>query len=468
MQSWVDRFNQAELPALASVVQDLQQLATEQHVSVRQLAEVLLRDAALTSKVLRIANSVYYNPVREPIRTLSRAIVLMGFETVRLIGLSVSLIDGLLGRVPREQVQNLLARSFHGAVQARNIAGYMLARQQEEVFIGALLQDLGELAFWGCAGAQADELAEALAQPGADSASAVREVTGTSFRQLTLGLAKNWGLGETVGLSQLGGPAADVVNLGTRIAQAALDGWDTAEMRVLVERLARFIGVSPEDALRQVLASADEAVKVAATFGIGTLSRLIPTRDFPVGESPARPAIRPPDADPLLLARVLQALGATSASRAEAASLLDLLLDGLQRGVGLERVMIAVLADGQRRFRAKRATGEQAAAWLEGFDLPAQTLESPHLFDYVLRSREPLWMGIPATSNLNDLVTRPMRGWFGRGMFFIAPLMAGHKSVGVLYADCRPSGRVLRTEEFVAFQRLARAAGHGLDALSKR
>ena len=128
LQSWIDRLNQAELPALAAVVQDLQRLAQQDSASVQQLADVLLRDAALTSKVLRVGNSVYYNPSQETIKTISRAIVLIGFDNVRLIGLSVSLIDGLLTRAPREQLQELLARSFHAAVQARNIAGYVLSK----------------------------------------------------------------------------------------------------------------------------------------------------------------------------------------------------------------------------------------------------------------------------------------------------------------------------------------------------
>src|SRR5690606_22438421 len=119
-----------------------------------------------------------------------------GFDNVRLIGMSVSLIDSLLTRVPREQLQMLLARSFHAAVQARNIAGYVLSKNQEEVFIAALLHTVGELAFWACGGEQADELAVALEQPGVDVDEAAREVLGLTFRQLTQGLVKSWNLGE--------------------------------------------------------------------------------------------------------------------------------------------------------------------------------------------------------------------------------------------------------------------------------
>ena len=68
VQAWIERLNQSELPALASVVKDLQRLAAHEHASVQQLADVLLRDASLTSKVLRVGNSSYYNPSGKPSR----------------------------------------------------------------------------------------------------------------------------------------------------------------------------------------------------------------------------------------------------------------------------------------------------------------------------------------------------------------------------------------------------------------
>ncbi len=473
LQSWIDRLNQAELPALAAVVQDLQRLAQQDSASVQQLADVLLRDAALTSKVLRVGNSVYYNPSQETIKTISRAIVLIGFDNVRLISLSVSLIDGLLTRAPREQLQMLLARSFHAAVQARNLAGYVISRHSEEVFIAALLHHLGELAFWGCGGAQADELADALERPGVDVDEAVREVLGASFRQLTQALLKSWNLGETAILAQAGAsqhdPAAYAVQLGVRISEAALDGWDCAEMEGVLGKVAAFIELTPEETLQQVLASADEAVKVASTFGASKLCRLIPNTDLEQirqQQEARRACLLQPDL--LVMQQALQDLGLMVNARADVGLVLDTLLKGLHRGVGLERVMLAVLADGQSRFRAKRVIGEKSQQWLEDFVLPAEQVEQPHIFSYALRHREAIWMGVPASYNLAELVTQPIRRSLGAGMFFIAPIIAGTREIGVLYADSRLSGRALRHEQFVAFQRFTQLARRCLEAISKR
>lgn len=473
LQSWIDRLNQAELPALASVVQDLHRLSQAEKASVQQLADLLLRDASLTAKVLRVGNSVYYNPSQESIRTISRAIVLIGFDNVRLIGMSVSLIDSLLTRVPREQLQMLLARSFHAAVQARNIAGYVLTRHQEEVFIAALLHKVGELAFWACGGEQADELADALAQPNVDVDEAVREVLGTSFRQLTQGLVKSWNLGELASFAHGSGnqhdPAVRAVTLGVKISEAALEGWDSPEMEKLVQQLAGFTGVSAEDALKQVLESAEETVEVAATFGASQLCRLIPNTDpeqIKLQQQERKARLLQPDL--LVLQQALQDLGMMVNQRGDVGLVLDTLLRGLHQGAGLERVMLAVLADGQTCFRAKRAVGEGTERWLAEFQLPAKQAEQPHIFSYALRNREAIWMGVPASYNLAELVTLPMRQLLGQGMFFIAPLLAGTREIGVLYADSRVSGRALKHEQFVAFQRFTQLTGRCLEALGKR
>lgn len=473
LQSWIDRLNQAELPALASVVQDLQRLAQQEKSSIQQLAEVLLRDASLTAKVLRVGNSAYYNPSQEAIKTISRAIVLIGFDNVRLIGLSVSLIDGLLTRAPREQLQELLARSFHAAVQARNIAGYVLAKHEEEVFIAALLYHVGELAFWGCGGEQADELASALAQPGVEVEEAVRGVLGTSFRQLTQGLVKSWNIGEIASLAHNtashNDPAVFAVNLGTRISEAALEGWDSPALERLVGQMADFIGVTPEEALQQVLASADEAVKVAATFGASKLCSWIPNTDpeqIRVQQEQRKARLLQPNL--LLLQQALQDLGLMASRRGDLGLILDTLLKGLHQGAGLERVMLVVLADGQSCFRAKRVIGEGTQGWMSDFLLPVEQREQPHIFSYVLRNREALWMGVPASYNLNELVTQPIRQRLGQGMFFIAPLLAGTREIGVLYADNRVSGRALKHEQFVAFQRFTQLTRRCLEALSSR
>lgn len=474
LDAWLHRLSDAELPALASVARNLQQLADNHaQVTVQQMAGVLLHDAALTSKVLRIANSVYYNPSQEPIRTLTRAIVLIGFGNVRQIALSVGLIDALLTHSTREQLLQLLAQSFHAAVQARNIAGYMLSRHQEEVFIAALLYHLGELAFWGCAGEQADAFALALREEGADAEQIARHQLGLSFRQLSIGLAKSWGLGDSASPALSNSGHAETANramlLGVRISAAAPDGWDSEAIQKLVKEVAQLTGITPEDAFQQILSSADEAVEVVRTYGASKLCHLIPSTDPEqiIAQQERRKA-RLLQPDLALLQHGLQELGHLATLHPDINLVLDTLLKGLHQGAGLERVMVALLADNQSNFRARRVAGEKTESWLQDFLLPAELQKPTHLFSYVLRSHETLWMGVPATLGLLDLVTPPLKHWIGTGMFFIAPLIAGKRDIGILYADNRVSGRALKNEQFMAFRRYAQATCRCLEAMGRR
>lgn len=474
LDAWITRLSDAELPALANVARNLRQLAdNHEQVTVQQMAGVLLHDAALTSKVLRVANSVYYNPSQEPIRTLSRAIVLIGFENVHQIALSVGLIDALLSKSTRDQLLHLLAQSFHAAVQARNIAGYMLSRHQEEVFVAALLYHLGELAFWGCGGNQADAFAEALLAPGADPEQVARQQLGLTFRQLSVHLARSWGLGDAASPALSSSGQAETANramlLGVKISEAAPEGWDSEIMQKLVKDVAQLTGITTEDAFQQVLSSADEAVDVARTYGASKLCDLIPSTDpeqIRAQQELRRARLLQPDLT--LLQHGLQELSYLSTLHPDINVVLDTLLKGMHFGAGLERVMVALLADNQTMFRARRVIGETTEKWLHEFAMPAEAQTTTHAFSYALRNRETLWMGVPATLGLHDLITPALKQFTGSGMFFIAPLLAGKREIGILYADNRVSGRALKNEQFMAFQRYAQATCRCLEAMGRR
>ncbi|KKO02151.1 hypothetical protein LCGC14_0110160 [marine sediment metagenome] len=485
LQQWITKLNKAELPAMAVVVHDLLRISQSETASVRQLAEVLLRDTSLTSQVLRVSNSVYCNPGREVVRTISRAVVVIGFDQVRMVGLSISLLDGLLKGAPRDQLQSLLARSFHGAMQARNLAQYTSLANKEEIFIATLLKSLGELAFWSHANGQADELIAAFAEPDADRDRIVKDVLGTSFDQLTLGLLKNWNLGEIGQLVQASrastGPAARAVHLGAAVADAAVEGWASESMQGLTREVAGLIGVSAEEAMQQILASADEAIQVAGTCSNSDLGAWIPRTDelpldlsvlleidAPAAQS-ARSAVQEPILQPNLemLKLSLQNMSLMIKSPINVENTLNTVMNGLHLGAGLERVMLAVLADNQTRFKAKRVVGKGTQSWPQDFELPSPKRQK-HIFSYALHSREALWIGVPKTSNLDDMVTAEIRKFLGSGPFFIAPIIAGSREIGVLYGDMRVSGRVMSESQFVAFKRLTDLTGRCLEALSRR
>src|SRR5215468_7139043 len=79
----------ADLPPLPAVVSRIMQTINDPDTSAEEINRLITMDQGLSSKVLRIVNSSYYGfPKR--ISTITHAVVILGFNTVRNLVLGVS------------------------------------------------------------------------------------------------------------------------------------------------------------------------------------------------------------------------------------------------------------------------------------------------------------------------------------------------------------------------------------------
>jgi len=197
LDSWIRKLTKQNMPVVGQVITELNAITGCEDADVNQLAEVILRDPNLTSHVLRIANSVQYNYSKFPINTVSRAIVLIGLKGMRAVCISLLLIDSLLGKGPKERLLSIMAQGVHAATQARSLIQQYDDEAAEEVFIAALLFNLGEMAFLAHEKITDDNsaLLDSNAKVRKD---AMEKVLGTSFKAITRGLARQWSLGETL------------------------------------------------------------------------------------------------------------------------------------------------------------------------------------------------------------------------------------------------------------------------------
>jgi HD-like signal output (HDOD) protein len=282
LDTWVRRLTRQNMLAIGKVIAELNNLTGRNDTEINQLAEVILRDPNLTSHVLRVANTVYYNHSSSPINTVSRAIVLIGLKGMRAICISLLLIDSLLKQGPREQLLLLIAQGLHAATQARDLVLRQDAEAAEEVFIAALLFNLGEMAFLANEPITDENIALWSADSG-ERQEAEERVLGTSFKAITRGLAKHWKLGETLehALYPASQPNAKVqaVILGERLSRAALNGWDSNEVKNVIEEVSRYTYLDPEQCLLDAQTSAERAAAVALKYGAADVCPLIPGRN---------------------------------------------------------------------------------------------------------------------------------------------------------------------------------------------
>lgn len=144
---WVTRLAEEEMPIFARTANEVGRIMGSEEYSALELARVILQDPSMTAKVLKLSNSVFYNPGAAPISTISRAVLVLGFNAVEAICLSIAVIESLLKGKARARIMGEIARSIHAATQARALAKQRHDPSAEEIFIVALLCHLGEMAF---------------------------------------------------------------------------------------------------------------------------------------------------------------------------------------------------------------------------------------------------------------------------------------------------------------------------------
>ncbi|WP_227515410.1 HDOD domain-containing protein [Marinobacter salinus] len=441
-QAWVAYLSKVELPVLANTLRRISELTDSRNSTVNELANVILNDAQLTSQVLRLSNTVFYNQTRTQVSTVSRAITLIGFDAVKSMAISSLIVDSLLQRNDRPHLLRCLARAIHAAVQARCLMPKRNETALEEVFIGALLMNIGELAFWSCETEQATELEQRLRleEPPVEAQKAVLH---TTFTEITRGLVDAWSLGpfisDVVSPGQANSPAASLVRNSVEMARLSENGWRGDDMDKVLERLGKDIGETPAAVRDQVKVNATEATRVAVSLGIPQVTALMPGNQQDNG-SAVRKA---PDMDPELQLQILRDLTQSLAEKPDINEICQLVIEGIQRAIGMQRVALLMNDRSGRELVPRKLSGRGTDEWRDNFAIsrdgtgPLGSL-LPHASCSVYQPKP-------------NAEAVPYDRWLGRVPALVGPLRANGRLIGLFYADNAAGDYVPSEQQLTAF-----------------
>jgi putative nucleotidyltransferase with HDIG domain len=132
-----------ELPLLPNIVWEVMELTASDDVDARKLSELIHRDQALASHILRVANSPAYMP-RMPIVSLHQAVSRLGVSVLGEIAFAISLQTRVFDVEGYEhEIRVLWNHAVGTAAYAKEIA--RLRRSNVEgAFLCGLLHDIGK------------------------------------------------------------------------------------------------------------------------------------------------------------------------------------------------------------------------------------------------------------------------------------------------------------------------------------
>jgi putative nucleotidyltransferase with HDIG domain len=132
------------LPTIPPVLTGIIALIDDDRAGAKKLVELIERDQALTARLLRLANSAFFGQARK-VSTIPRAVLLLGFSTVRNLALGVKVWDTLGTGVSRKELEALWTHAVQVAAAARVLARQQRQVNPDEAFTTGLLHDVGQL-----------------------------------------------------------------------------------------------------------------------------------------------------------------------------------------------------------------------------------------------------------------------------------------------------------------------------------
>jgi len=182
------------LPTIPAIALEILRLSRDEDVNLREIADVISRDVALSGRILSVVNSAYYG-LSGKVATISQAVVMLGLGSVKTLALGFSLAESISAKgIEVGDLQAFWLRSLHLAVAARTFADRKMPAVREEAFTVGLLADVGTLAMCEAFGRQYDDLCITTGKTHADIIQQEQSRFDLDHQQTGQAMAESWHL----------------------------------------------------------------------------------------------------------------------------------------------------------------------------------------------------------------------------------------------------------------------------------
>ncbi len=187
-----------ELPTLPTVASKLITLTAREDTTLADIAKLVSRDIALSSKILKVSNSAFYS-FPQQIGSIQQAVSVLGTNAVRSLVLSFSFLSMKKGKAEtRFNFAKFWEKSLAAAVSAKLILENVKGADTEEIFISGLLQNLGELILARTFPAEYNNALSSIEDMQHDSLGVEESTFGINHAFIGAEVAKNWGFPEVL------------------------------------------------------------------------------------------------------------------------------------------------------------------------------------------------------------------------------------------------------------------------------
>lgn len=492
--------HKSDFPALSESVTAINKIANSETESIDKLSNTILKDFALTNKLLRLVNSAYFRPAGGgTISTVSRAVIVLGFEAVRNIAITVLLFEHLQNKGNANQLKEDFLRANLAAVLAKDICATAQMRDLEQSFICALFHSLGRLLSQFYFPEESDEVRRVVAQKNCSEDNAAIQVLGISYEEMGIAIARQWGFPPLIVSSMRKLPAGPVKKpaqqedrlrvlsgLSNELCDVIAQATPEARERELRKTMARFadaVALDPKEVHQTVQRAVEEVADFARIIHLnlqqtafGRQMRLFakggqddPTVDPKNGQNMENGTVLA-EGDPLggidgdsgeaavdaqaVLAAGIQDISNTLIDGFQLNDILRIILETMYRAMGFKRVVLCIRDAKAGMMQGRFGFGQDANALAKAFRFPLSF--TPDIFHAATSKGVDLLI-----SDINDpKIASRIPDWYRKvvpaNSFVLFPLNIKGSPVALIYADRDEPGGISIPEKELQLLRTLR------------
>lgn len=458
--------SKGDFPTLSQSFVSLNSLFAQENQNAKTIAAVILRDFALTNKILRIVNSATNARRGGKITTISRAIVALGFSAVRDIAASLILFDHLANKTQAEQLQNEIIASLYSGIVAKQASPSCGIDNAEESFICAMFHRLGSLLTTFYLHDESEEIQQRIETDRLDPEIASHQVLGVSYSELGKIIAEEWGfpaiiLESMTPFSQYAdspnyhtnplGPVASIANDISDYIGTGDSGYNSTAFEAICEKYSEHLGLDTNKLNYLVRCSNDEFAGVTSILKINTQASPFSQRILDWNKSQldeedidcAEISADAPNLDKIdststassqeVLKTGLDEVSAMVNNHASIDSVIQTVLETMYTALGFNHVVFALASPKLGVMQARLGYGIDIEHVLNHFAFP---LKYEHdIFHISLARGTDVFINDVNQGSIKDGLPFWYKNLFNTESFFLFPLTINKRAVGLLYAD---------------------------------
>jgi len=500
----LDRMNnQSDFPAVSQHITEINIKASPaSNFTANELACIILKDYSLTCKLLKVVNSAMYRQFSGKISTISRAVVILGFEQVRLTAIGLIFFAHLQDKSTAQNVKEAVLSSFLSGILAQELSKFLNMKDWEDHFICALFHNLGRLLVMYYFPEKYEAYQKLVAAGDVTDSIAMQQALGATFDELGMEVAEAWHLPQLIitGMKMIpegdGNLKGGTIDEYAGLANFANDLCDITinysplvrqeQLRMVLLRYKAIYDIPEEEivemmesALGQIRGFADvlnlkqtdlcnldqRSFKAQLDQDAGNVQEGRGKVDdaaqalgrFEIIAEAAPPCRTSREDRHQLLLDAIQEISNVMLDDFSADTVFTMILETIYRGIDFDRVLIFFRNPKTDSMEPRFGLGQNVQELLTGFSFPVQDA-SGDLFSLALTEGRDFFIDDISASDINPRKPSWFRGLMFSPRFVLYPIMIHKRSVGLIYGAYNSPDRHLDRKQLDALKTLRNQA----------